>query len=637
MKIVRHVARDMRQAMRAIRERLGEDAVILSSRRTSDGVEVTAAIDFDAESLDSAPIQPLVDTPESPLLRREAHPARSESAFNREAPYTVPGPEGAHVRETTHARREAALTRRETPPIRDEDEPVHSKVPARFDERPTQEPALAAQRLEADSPLISRELQAALLDSLVVRDEEPSRAAAPAAARATPATDTALSSRATPAPRQESPARETPATRPESPARETPATRREAPSRETFATHLAHAAQESRTSATHAAHESLAPVTHMADAAPESGQAAPHATPAGTAHATLAPASTAVARLEAQAAYATQPLDFDLTEPTETPRVPQAAHHAAGTDVVGTELKNLRRMLETQLAQLAWNDMTRRAPVHTEMLRELSEIGIAQDLSSQITQQLSQDVDLTYARRFSIAALSQYLLVTGDRWLDSGGRIAFIGSTGVGKTMTLSKLAVRWVLRHGARDLALVAADNIRLGAQDQMRALGQLLGAPVYTPENFETLPTLLSKLQQRFILIDTPGSSLRDTQLSGRLAVLASSASQLQTALVLAASTQAGALEEVVKRFAPANPCCCVLTKVDEAASLGGALSVLIRARVPVSYVSEGQRVPEDLRPARALELVSHAVRLAKATGAAADEDLLRRRFGKIAHALT
>src|SRR6185312_11435863 len=109
----------------------------------------------------------------------------------------------------------------------------------------------------------------------------------------------------------------------------------------------------------HAAHESLAPVTHVANAAPESRQPAAHATPAVTAHATLAPASTAVARLEAQAAYATQPLDFDLTEPTETPRVPQAAHHAAGTDVVGTELKNLRRMLETQLAQLAWNDMTR--------------------------------------------------------------------------------------------------------------------------------------------------------------------------------------------------------------------------------------------------------------------------------------
>jgi flagellar biosynthesis protein FlhF len=137
--------------------------------------------------------------------------------------------------------------------------------------------------------------------------------------------------------------------------------------------------------------------------------------------------------------------------------------------------------------------------------------------------------------------------------------------------------------------------------------------------------------------ILIDTPGSSLRDPQLGNRLGVLSNCASQMETALVLAGSTQAGAIEETVKRYAPSNPACCVLTKLDEAASLGGALSALIRARIPVSYVSEGQRVPEDLRPARALELVSAAVRLAKASGAAADEDLLRRRFGKSAHAIT
>ena len=307
------------------------------------------------------------------------------------------------------------------------------------------------------------------------------------------------------------------------------------------------------------------------------------------------------------------------------------------SDSVGIELKTLRRMLETQLAQLAWNDMTRRAPIHTEVLRELTEIGVTQELASHITTQLPDDVDLTYARRFSIAALSQYLLVTGDRWLEDGGRIAFIGATGVGKTTTLAKLAVRWMLRHGPRDLALVAADGVRLGAQDQMQSLGHLLGVPVYVPDNFASLPALLGSLKQRFILIDTPGSSVRDGQLSARLAVLSNCASQLQTALVLAASTQAGSLEESIKRFSPANPCCCLLTKIDEAASLGGALSALIKARIPVSYISEGQRVPEDLRPARALELVSSAVRLAKATGAAADEDLLRRRFGKIAHALT
>ena len=103
-----------------------------------------------------------------------------------------------------------------------------------------------------------------------------------------------------------------------------------------------------------------------------------------------------------------------------------------------------------------------------------------------------------------------------------------------------------------------------------------------------------------------------------------------------MLSASTQAGAIEEIVKRFAPANPACCVLTKVDEAASLGGVISVLTRAHLPISYISEGQRVPEDLRPARALELVSSAVQLAKTNGAVADEDLLRRRFGDVAHGL-
>jgi len=160
----------------------------------------------------------------------------------------------------------------------------------------------------------------------------------------------------------------------------------------------------------------------------------------------------------------------------------------------------------------------------------------------------------------------------------------------------------------------------------------------PVHVPERFEALPELLTRLERyRLVLIDTPGSSLRDPQLGPRLAVLANSASKLETALVLAACAQAGVVEEAVQRFRPANPASCLLTKLDEAASLGGALSVLIRARLPLSYTSDGQRVPEDLRPARSLELVSHAVRLAKASGAAADEDLLRRRFGRISHATT
>ncbi len=150
---------------------------------------------------------------------------------------------------------------------------------------------------------------------------------------------------------------------------------------------------------------------------------------------------------------------------------------------MGHELKALRRMLETQLAQLAWNDRMRRAPIHTEILRELTEIGIAPDLAERLVKQLPDDTDLTFARRFTIAGLSQYLQVTGDRWLDEGGRVAFAGATGAGKTTTLAKVAVRWVLRHGPRSVALVAGDGVRIGAQDQLHSLGQLLGVPVYSP----------------------------------------------------------------------------------------------------------------------------------------------------------
>ena len=468
MKIVRHIAPDMRQALRSIRGQLGEDAVILSSRRVPEGVEVTAAVDFDAASLQdamSAPAESLTPAPLPPPPTLAAAP-RAPAPASRQSTTFVSAPAGYSHSAASHYF--SAPQQTGTPPL------------------------------------------AHVLTSAAVPADIPS----------------------------------------------------------------------------------------------------------------LRPASAPELAAEAVA---------DLPPPPPAP--------AATGDAMGSELKTLRRMLETQLAQLAWNDLTRRAPVHVEILRELTEIGITQDLSDYILKQLPDKVELAFARRFAIAGLSQYLLVTGDRWLENGGRVAFIGATGVGKTTTLAKLAVRWVLRHGTRDLALVGCDTVRIGAQDQIQSLGQLLGVPVYTPENFESLPTLLSRLgdRHRHILIDTPGSSLRDAQLGTRLGVLSNCASQMEIALVLAASTQAGAIEETVKHYAPANPACCVLTKLDEAASLGGALSALIRARLPVSYVSEGQRVPEDLRPARALELVSTAVRLAKASGAAADEDLLRRRFGKTAHAIT
>jgi flagellar biosynthesis protein FlhF len=543
MKIVRHVAPDMRQALRSIRAQLGEDAVILSSRRIPEGVEVTAAVDFDASALQEA-------------LNNPAMAA---------APLPPPSPPAS-----THALLAARAT---AAPVMF-GQPVPMAPPSGI-------PSLAA-RSQHIAPAAPAPMASAPSYSQLAGDPSQSHAAA---------------SHYFPA---------------QSPA------------------------------------EAARPFAHILGSDPVATPVPVRAPQQTIQHAPAPPpVAPAVARAPAATPNRREPVlniapvltqDDDLD--TVVHLSSAAASSAAAThDATSAELKTLRRMLETQLAQLAWNDLTRRAPAHVEVLRELTEIGISPDLSDYILKQLPEKVELSAARRFAISGLSQYLRVTGDRWLETGGRVAFIGATGVGKTTTLSKLAVRWVLRHGPRDLALVGSDTVRIGAQDQIQSLGQLLGVPVYTPDTFETLPTLLSRLgdRHRLILIDTPGSSLRDAQLPSRLSVLSNCASQMETALVLGASTQAGALEETVKRFAPANPASCVLTKLDEAASLGGALSALIRARMPVSYISEGQRVPEDLKPARSLELVSAAVRLAKASGAAADEDLLRRRFGKTANAST
>jgi flagellar biosynthesis GTPase FlhF len=605
MKIVRHIAPDMRQALRAIREKLGEDAVILSSRRIPEGVEVTAAIDFDASALQDAMNTPAGSLTAAPL---PSYPAAASRALGVPA---GDSPAASQHIASQQAAPQHAVQMYGTPV------PAHAG-PAPSYAQLAENPALAYSHAAAAPPLGIPSL-AAQSHYFPAADVRPfAHILGP---DTTPAPQAAL-----PAPGAYSqPAALTPATHARH-AGPTPVHTTEAP---------AHA----YTPAPQAAFPAAPPAAAVPKAPPLGVPSLAARSPATTA-ATPAPArrepTPAGGSVAGRSVSLNIPVDDDLAADTLA-QLPAAS--APGSDSTGSELKTLRRMLETQLAQLAWNDLTRRAPVHVEILRELTEIGISQELSDYILKQLPEKVELGFARRFAIAGLSQYLLVTGDRWLENGGRVAFIGATGVGKTTTLAKLAVRWVLRHGPRDLALVGSDTVRIGAQDQIQSLGQLLGVPVYTPDNFESLPTLLGRLgrSHRLILIDTPGSSLRDAQISQRLGVLANCASLMESALVLGASTQAGAIEETLKRFAPANPACCVLTKLDEAASLGGALSALIKARLPVAYLSEGQRVPEDLRPARALELVSTAVRLAKASGATADEDLLRRRFGKTAHAIT
>jgi flagellar biosynthesis protein FlhF len=304
---------------------------------------------------------------------------------------------------------------------------------------------------------------------------------------------------------------------------------------------------------------------------------------------------------------------------------------------INEELRMLRRMLETQLATLAWNDLTRRAPVHTELLKNLTALGLAHDLCTELVAQMPAKLEFAEAQRLALAMIARRINVMDERWLDSGGVLALVGPTGVGKTTLMAKLAARWVLRHGPRQLALITTDCVRIGAQEQIHTLGRLLGAPAYAVESASELADLVEQLDdRRLVLIDTAGIGQRDSSLATELAGLVAASERMETCLVMSAAAQAGAIEETFARFAAANPTSCVLTKLDEATSLGGAISTLVRTNLPLAYISDGQRVPEDLSQARAHQLVARAVELSRKSGATADEDLLRRRFGAVAHAL-
>jgi flagellar biosynthesis protein FlhF len=313
-----------------------------------------------------------------------------------------------------------------------------------------------------------------------------------------------------------------------------------------------------------------------------------------------------------------------------TAEAPPAQHSE-----LANEVKDMRRMLEAQLATLAWNDMSRRSPLQAAMLKELAQLGITQDLAGSLARKIPANLNFSAARRFALATIARTVQVTGDRWLETGGRIAFAGPAGAGKTTLLAKLAARWVLRHGPRRVALVSADAVRIGAHEQMHMLGRLLGVTAHTVYDVSELPELLDALSgQQLVLIDTAGASPRDPDLARRLRLMNQQQSKIETSLVIPASIQAGAIEEAMKLFAVAQPSSCVITKVDEAVSLGGVLSSLVRHKLPVAYISDGQRVPEDLQPARAHGLVSRAVEIASRNGATADDEVMQRRITGAVH---
>ena len=262
------------------------------------------------------------------------------------------------------------------------------------------------------------------------------------------------------------------------------------------------------------------------------------------------------------------------------------------------EIRSLRKMFEQHLAGVAWGETARSEPVKTEILRQMLDAGFSPKFSRDLLAELPRDLNAMEALAWVKGGADRSLLtINADNDIvDRGGIYALVGPTGVGKTTTTAKLAARCVLRHGASKVALVTTDGYRIGAHEQLRIYGRILGVSVHLVKDADELKQTLLDLQHKhMVLVDTMGMSQRDRMVSEQVAMFGNS--NVKRLLLLSATARGDTLDDVVNAYNGPDLAGCILSKVDEAASLASAIDVIIRHGLRLHYVSNGQRVPEDL----------------------------------------
>lgn len=296
------------------------------------------------------------------------------------------------------------------------------------------------------------------------------------------------------------------------------------------------------------------------------------------------------------------------------PAVPAAEHAAAGLEAA---IGALRGTLESRLDGLLWGGAAGpgREPLRAGLFRTLLDIGFSARLARAMLERLPASLDARAAQAWARNELVTHLpvLASEDELLAEGGVYALVGPTGVGKTTTLAKLAARCVAREGREQVAMLTTDNFRIGALEQLQIYGRLMGIPARSVRDLAELRSALAELGARkIVLVDTTGISQRDRKVAAQAALLCGAGRPVRRLLVINAASQGDTLDEVAHAYrhgAGEDVAGCIITKLDEAVRLGPALDTAIRHRLPIHYVSVGQKVPEDLAVARADELVDRA----------------------------
>jgi flagellar biosynthesis protein FlhF len=272
------------------------------------------------------------------------------------------------------------------------------------------------------------------------------------------------------------------------------------------------------------------------------------------------------------------------------------------------EIAQLKNLLSQQLATSQMGGTAHSKP---PVQRKLELLGVSEKLSSHLLSSMDVQVSPDKAWKSALSKLSESIPVLGEDFIERGGMIAFVGPTGVGKTTTIGKLAARYVLKYGSSSLALVTTDTFRIAAHEQLRTFGRILDVPVRVVDATNSLDDVLHSLRnKRLVLIDTAGLNAQEPHSEAQLEMLEGVSLRLKKLLVVSCSSQRRVVEQAYNAYKRLGLNGCVLSKMDESGSLGEAISLIVEKGLPVTYVTDGQRIPDDIDVAKKSELVSRAV---------------------------
>lgn len=275
------------------------------------------------------------------------------------------------------------------------------------------------------------------------------------------------------------------------------------------------------------------------------------------------------------------------------------------------EILGLKQMLRQQLDEREMADYASYHPLHASALKRLTQLGLSNDVSRSIVDRISEMHDEQSIWREALTLLAEELPIAKNDLLDRGGLYVFYGPSGSGKTTSIAKLAAKYALRHGSEGIVLISTDGQRIGAHEQLRTLGRILNVPVRVVDKKHSLEQLLNTVRNKpLVIIDTPGVDPAGSSVHQQLRAIQQNTDAMKSLLTIPSTAQKSVINRVVQSYQDFKLTGCILTKLDEGGLLGDVLDVMIRNLMPVAYISNGVRIPDDIESANAGNLISKAV---------------------------